>query len=102
MATTIFGAKDGALDGARLLGRPGNDVIDANVNRSGNQSFTFGTQTEVGRLCVEDNPDSASSLVMVNNGGPQMLVIAVQDWASRDVTDWIRATSCCRKHTCMR
>ena len=65
-------------------------AIDANVNRGGNQAFTFGgtTQTGVGRLWVEDDPDSSRSFVMANNGGVQPLVIAVEDWASRDASDW--------------
>ena len=65
-------------------------AIDANVNRNGNQAFTFGgpTQTWTGRVWVEENPDTAGSLVMANIGGAELLVIAVEDWASRDASDW--------------
>lgn len=65
-------------------------LIDADATIAGNQMFTFGGTTEkgVGFLWVEENPDTAGSLVMGNTGGPQPLVIAVEDWASRDATDW--------------
>lgn len=75
----------------------GDDVIDlsridANVNIAGNQAFVFGgpTQNWTGRLWVEENPDTAGSLVVANTGGPELLVIAVEDWASRDASDWVR------------
>lgn len=75
----------------------GDDVIDlsrvdANANVAGNQAFVFGgtTQTGIGRVWVEENPDTAGSLVMANTGGAELLVIAVEDWASRDSSDWVR------------
>lgn len=83
---TIYGFGSAAL---------GDDVIDvsavdANVNVGGNQEFTFGwtSQKGVGFLWVEENPDTTGSLVMANTGGPQPLVIAIEDWSTRDATDW--------------
>lgn len=86
--------RDTILDFGTGSAARGDDIIDlsrvdANVDIAGNQAFVFGG-TGVGQVWVEENPDTAGSLVMANTGGAELLMIAVEDWASRDASDWVR------------
>lgn len=48
--------------------------IDANVNRNGNQSFTFGTREGTGRAWIEQSRGS-SSLLHADTGGKELIVV---------------------------
>lgn len=84
---TILDFGSGGWRGDDLIGL---FAIDADATVAGNQAFTFGgtTQKGIGFLWVEENPDTAGSLVMANNGGAELLVIAVTDGDGRNASDW--------------
>lgn len=63
-------------------------AIDANANQRGNQTFTFGGGTGVGRAWVEDSATGTGSIIRANNGGAEQLYIAVEDGTGRDASDW--------------
>jgi len=63
-------------------------AIDANANQRGNQAFTFGGGTGVGRAWVEDNATGTGSVIRANTGGAEQLYINVEDGTGRDASDW--------------
>ena len=63
-------------------------AIDANANQRGNQAFTFGGGTGVGRAWVEDNATGTGSVIRANTGGAEQLYINVEDGTGRDAADW--------------
>lgn len=73
----------------------GDDVIsvsniDADVAVDGNQAFVFAGTVAGGvrSLWVEEDPGTSGSLVMANNGGAELLVIAVAD-GGRAASEWV-------------
>lgn len=63
-------------------------AIDANANQRGNQAFTFGGGTGIGRAWVEDNATGTGSVIRANTGGAEQLYINVEDGTGRDASDW--------------
>lgn len=59
-------------------------AIDANANQRGNQAFTFGDVTGLGRAWVEES--AAGVVIRADNGGAEHLYIAVDGVDARDWT----------------